>query len=378
MNILQIVDVRWWNASAYYGVTISHGLARNGHRVAVVGINGTPPVEYAEKEGLKIYTMPLNRFGLTHLIGNAEKLGRIILEEGVEVVNAHRSEGHALAAAAIRRIKPRPVLIRTLGDSRPPKPHLLNSYLHRSLTDRFIASGECLKMGYVERMGISPGMISVIRGGIDLARFKGSVRSGTLREKIGVGRETPVVGIVARLSPEKGHRDFLEAASIVNRSFPEAVFLIAGEEKQIKVRDLEISARRLGISEKVRFVGREQNIAGIMIDIDVGVIASVKSETICRVAMEFMALGVPLVGTDVNVIPELIDDGRTGFVVPPGDPLALARGIESILGDPGLAESFSSAAREKAEREFSLENFVSQTEEVIVEAMTLRPDGGYS
>ena len=92
--------------------------------------------------------------------------------------------------------------------------------------------------------------------------------------------------------------------------------------------------------------------------------------------MEFMSLGVPLVGTDVNVIPEIIDDGRTGFIVPPKDPAALADRISSILGNPDLAASFGLRAREKAEREFSLESFVSRTEEAIARAIALRANGG--
>jgi len=376
MNILQVVDVRWWNASAYYGVTISYGLAGRGHRVAVVGIDGTPPVEHAERRGLKVYRMPLNRVGPASLIGNIDRLRRIILEEGAEAIDTHRSEGHAAAAAAIHGMRRRPALVRTLGDSRPPKPHPLNLYLHRSLTDRFIASGECLKRRYVERMGIPSDRISVIRGGIDLDEFRRGVRPGALRGRMGVSGEVPIVGIVARLSPEKGHRYFLEAASMVVRRFPEALFLIAGEEKQVKVRDLQALAQRLGVSGRVKFMGREREISSIMADMDVGVIASVKSETICRVAMEFMSLGVPLVGTDVNVIPEIIDDGRTGFIVPPKDPAALADGISSILGNPDLAASFGLRAREKAEREFSLESFVSRTEEAIARAIALRANGG--
>jgi glycosyltransferase involved in cell wall biosynthesis len=175
--------------------------------------------------------------------------------------------------------------------------------------------------------------------------------------------------MVGRLSPVKGHKYFIQAAEFVVKKTPRAKFIIAGEDAQIKASELKEMVKRLNIENNFRFVGKVLDIREIISLFDVGVVASVGSETICRVLLEYMAMGKPVVGTSVNAIPEVIQHKVNGFVVPPGDGEALGEALIQLLEDKEKRISFGKAGRFSVEKNFSLEQFAKKTEEVYFELL---------
>jgi len=171
------------------------------------------------------------------------------------------------------------------------------------------------------------------------------------------------VGILGRLSPVKGHRYFIEAAAEVLKSFQFVKFLIAGEDAQVKSYRLKEMVKEMGISDKFIFVGWVEDTRKIISLMDIAAVASTGSETIARVALEYMALGKPVVGTEINAIPEVIKDGISGFIVRPEDSRGMAEVMLQLLEDKDKREKFGKASRALIENEFSLDNFVDKTEE---------------
>jgi glycosyltransferase involved in cell wall biosynthesis len=184
-----------------------------------------------------------------------------------------------------------------------------------------------------------------------------------VREELGIPKDAPVVGSVANLKPHKGHEHLLRAAVVVRRSLPEARFVLVGQgplERKLRAR-----ARALGVEEAVIFTGYREDALQVMQMFDVFVLASVQ-EGLAIALIEAMALGKPSVVTRVGGLPEVVHDGEEGFVVPPSDPLALARAIITVLQDRGLSDSFSAAARRRADT-FKIQNAVRRIEDVYTE-----------
>ena len=370
LRILQLINVRWWNACAYYAVSLSEGLRRRGHDVIVAGMRGSPPIEKAKGLGLRTEeSLRLTGFHPLQLGWSLKRLIKLLHRERIDVVHAHRAEGHICGALASRRAG-RPIpLIRTRGDIRPPKNNFLNRILHQQWTDRIVIPGDFMRANGFFPFHVDPKKLVTIPSGVDVDFFHPSRTRQNVRTELDIGRTTSVVGMVSRLSPGKGHAAFLRAAAHVLRSRPDTVFLISGEEVEVKVGDLQALATGLGIQDQIRFLDKREDVRDVLSAIDIGVIASIESEAICRVLLEFMAMGKPVVGTRTNIIPEILVDGQTGYIVPPQDAPAMAGAILRLLDDQQKARTMGKRGRGLVEEVYALETITAHTEEVYEDAL---------
>jgi glycosyltransferase involved in cell wall biosynthesis len=365
LNILQLINVRWYNACAYYAVTLSYALNRRGHRVIVAGDPESPPLLEAKDLGLQVYEdLYLSCTSPWMIVYNVKRMADLVKRENIDIINAHRGEAH-LVAALYKYISRRNLpLIRTRGDARPPDNNVFNRYLNNKLTDGIIVTAESLKRGYLQDLNMRPDKVSRISGGIDDESFCPRPPHQRWKERLGINADDLVVGMVGRLSPVKGHRYFIQAAKIVLAKTPKVKFVIAGEDAQIKASELQLVVKKSNLENDFRFVGEIDDVREIVSIFDVGVVASVGSETICRVALEYMAMGKPVVGTSVNAIPEVIKNGVNGFVVEPGNGEALGEAILKLVQDKEERVSFGNRARSSVEEDFSLGRFAQVTEDV--------------
>jgi glycosyltransferase involved in cell wall biosynthesis len=162
----------------------------------------------------------------------------------------------------------------------------------------------------------------------------------------------------------KGHRYFVRSAEHVLRQFPGTIFLVCGEDAQISANDLKEMVRRMGAEKNFRFLGKVTDVREIITLLDVGVVSSVGSETICRVALEYMSMGKPVVGSKVNAIPEVVRDGVNGLVVSPRSADKLGEALVELLRDENKRRVFGQNSRKRVLEEFTLEVFARRTEEV--------------
>jgi glycosyltransferase involved in cell wall biosynthesis len=339
LNILITVSVRWWNANAYYAISLAEALSKQGHSVFVAGDPDYPPTQKAKEIDLETIEIRFASFNPFILLYDWFKLYRFVKEKKIDIIHAHRSEDHLLTALISKKLKV--PLVRTLGDVRAPKDNWVNRWLHFKATDYHISSSESNLTRYYSTWPEFKPNYSVIPGGIDGDAFHKIEKKESLLRQFKIPSDSKVVGIVARLSPVKDHATFIMAASLVLEEVPSAVFLISGIEVEITRNDLKLLSESVNLNSNIHFTDKHEPVNELLSILDVGVIASKGSEVIARVAMEYMATGVPVVTTDVNVLPEIIEDKRNGFVVKAENPYDMAEAIIKILNDNLLQKKFS-------------------------------------
>ena len=355
--------IKWYNAEAEYVHRLARGLAKKGHYVLLWGRKGSPLMEAAEKDGIETVDFgdPVS-YNPAVMLSTADELTKTIKQRGIEIVNAHRSEGFPLVARASKRAGAK--VVRTRADMRMPKLAWLNGLIYGNLADLVITSNDLLARELRRRLGLSESFVKTIRMGIDPAQAAPSVKKEEAKEKLGLSSSTSVVAIMGRLGPVKGQEFVLRAAPDVIKEFPGTKFLVIYrdvEESDKFLPELE----RSEVKDDFVLVGPSETHREKMAAADVAVIPSVGSEAHCRVALEWMALSVPVVGSRVGVIPELIEHGDTGFLVQPRYSSTFGQCIKVLLGDPDRASLMGEAGREKLVSEFSEERMVEENEKAM-------------
>ena len=211
---------------------------------------------------------------------------------------------------------------------------------------------------------VPPGKLRYLKGGtgVDLQRFRPQPGLGTeTRRELGIDSQTPVIGIVARLVPEKGHREFLHMARCVKNRMPQACFLIVGDGQLATQGEFEELADWLGLSESTHFLVRRLDMPQLYAAMDVVVLPSYR-EGLPTVLMEAAAMGRPVVATDIRGCHDVVVDGETGLLVPVGDVEALTTAVLRLLRDGGLGQRMGAAARGRAEERFDERKVFQQVE----------------
>jgi glycosyltransferase involved in cell wall biosynthesis len=201
------------------------------------------------------------------------------------------------------------------------------------------------------------GRLVVIPNGVDVETIrKTALPRAEARRQLGLGQSGLVVGNVANLFPRKGHSFLLEAAAVVARDVPEARFVIIGTGDQDEA--LRLAAERAGLADRVVFAGRRREAYRLMPAFDVFALPSL-FEGMPIALLEAMSLAVPAVATRVGGVPEVVRDGRTGLLVPPGDAPALAAALTRLLKDSGLRAAFAEEARQTVQACYSMDAYVA-------------------
>jgi len=183
------------------------------------------------------------------------------------------------------------------------------------------------------------------------------------------------IGLIGRISPWKGQHIFLRAAELVHQRFPQARFFIVGgamfgeAEYEREVRSLTES---LGISNVVTFTGFRSDVQNIIADMDLIVHASTTGEPFGQVIIEGMAAGKPIIATDGGGVPEIVEHGKTGILVPMGDAQIMAEAISKVLADPALAADMGARGRERVHDYFTIERKARKVE-AVYQRMLSRP-----
>lgn len=292
-------------------------------------------------------------------------LARLLRRERPAVFHAHMSSPiackYGLAAAVLARV---PAVLGTVqvGEFEPPD---RSSYWQlRALAhgvDRFLAVSRAIADELVERLDWPAEKIDVSYNAVDLARVEAVAPAG-LREELGAGEGRPLVLTPARLDAQKGHAVLLEALAEV----PDAVFAFAGEGPERE--PLEALAARLGVADRVRFLGRREDVPELLAACDVFCLPSLYEGSSLAV-LEAMAARRAMVSSAIGGTDELIEDGRNGLLVPPGDAPALAAALRRALGDPALREELALSARERVERDLTRERMAARVTGVYRELL---------
>jgi len=287
-------------------------------------------------------------------------LRRLVAERDVALVHTHSSVDSWLGALAARSRRRPVVRSRHVTIAIPRRRGLVYR-----LADRVITSGEAAA-GIVAAAGVPRARIVAIPPGVDTGRFHPDVSGAAVRRELGM-ETASLVGLVANIRGSKGHNVFLDAARRVLTARPAARFLIVGDG--VGFDDVRRRVHDLGLTSHVVMTGFRRDVPEVMAALDVLVLPSTRSEATSQVIPQALAVGTPVVATAVGGIPEIVKDGVTGRLVPPGEPAALAAAIEDMLTDVGRAHAMAHAGQALVRERFTVDAMMVATTTVYASLM---------
>jgi glycosyltransferase involved in cell wall biosynthesis len=235
-------------------------------------------------------------------------------------------------------------------------------------SDRVVVNSEAARQSLLQEDCPSP-LVRVVRNGVDLGRYHSNGNRQSGRRRWGWSDESQLIGLIANLRPEKGHRILLNAVPKVIQRYPLAHFLLVGPGPlEGELRDYVMTH---GLTPYVSFLGDFDEIPELLASLDIVVLPST-SESLPNAVLEAMSAGRPVIASAVGGCTELIEQGRTGLLVPPGDSHALADQILLLLARPELRADLGRAARKHAESEFTFNLAVKRLEAVYDELLERR------
>ena len=362
LNLLVVVDSLEVGGAERHVMDLVLALRREGHAVTVAcSVSGSlaEPLEAARIPVRQIVgSIVKRRVSLPYALGLRKLLGR----GSFDLVHAHvYSSAAASALATVGTGIPLVVTEHTEALWQGRRGKLFSPWMYRRVA-RVIAVSDAIRRRLVERDGVPAGKITVIPNSVPPTR---EAHGDDLPLPAGM-EDGPVVGVVARLQPEKGVTGFLKAAAHVMRAFPATRFAVVGDGPLRE--ELFGLAEDLGVRERVLFLGFRPDAQALIGMMDVVAVPSV-SEGTPLVVLEAMAAGVPVVASRVGGIPSQLQNGTEGILVPPGDPRALGDAILGLLRDPERARRMGEAGRLRAATEFSHENMVRRVEGIYRDAL---------
>ena len=254
-----------------------------------------------------------------------------------DVVNSHSGRDTILAGLAARLVRPRPLVVRTRHLILPITSRATYSWLPDHVVTVSVAVRENLIAS-----GVAPQRITAITTGVDCQRFDPAIVAPVLRRELGLADDAFVVGMVAILRMKKGHQDLLDAAVDVVKVLPQAVFVIAGDGPQ---RDnIERGIAERGLQAHVRLLGLRRDIPEVLRSLNLFVLPT-HEEAFGTSYLEAQAMGLPVIATRVGGVPEAVNEGVTGLLVPAKNPQALAAAIIELGRDPQRRSAMSAAGR---------------------------------
>jgi L-malate glycosyltransferase len=353
MFSLHIDTARSWRGGQNQVLVTVLGLRSLGHRTMLVAHPDGVLRERA-KEGLDL--LPLAPRGELDL-GAAWRLSRAIRRLNPDIIHAHDSHGVAMAATALSMSTAlaKPPLVAARRVDFHLRGNALSRWKYRQV-DCFICVSEAIRTILIAD-GVPAARTVTVNEGIDLGRVERAPRA-PLHEELWLPHNAPIVGNVAALVPHKGQKQLVDAAALVVQRVPDARFVIAGEGE---LRDaIQRQIRDLGLEKHVLLLGFRPDILSLHKAFDIFVLSSL-TEGLGTSLLDAMACGKPIVATTAGGIPEVVDDGVTGLLVPPRDPRSLADALIALLEDEGLRNRLGAAGRRMAQQRFSAERMVQDT-----------------
>ncbi len=345
-------------------------LTGRGHQVVLVVQPDSQLQVLARKQGLNVETVLMGKLAYPRAI---RALVRLINRYHIDIVHTHGSRDSWIAATAGRLSRRKPVVIRTRHKSVPVADTLLNRILYTRLTDRIITAGERVRQNLIVHNRIDGSRITSIPTGVNLRVFYPQPDDGTVREELGIRRHEFLVGMVSFLRDYKGYIYYIEAAKLVLAKSPVARFLIIGDGPEKEVLRERIA--HLGLTGKVVMTSHRDDIPRILSALDLFVLTSIAGEGVPQVITQALAMEKPVVATNVGAIDEVVIDGQTGLLVPPGDPAAVCAKILFLMRDREWGKRLAATGRRLIEERYDAQQMFDRLYTLYADALAARRDG---
>jgi glycosyltransferase involved in cell wall biosynthesis len=358
LRILYIIGNSVVGGAENHLLTLVRALDPAQHRLAVICPRPGPLVDVLQSEGVEVYLVemvkpaPNDEYELD--LAALWSLFSIIREWHPHVVHSHLYPAH-LHATLAGQLAGAPALI-TTAHTLIVRPG--DSSLIRMANGHIIAVSEHVKSLLV-KAGVPTERIQVIYNGIEPHYFQDeSQQARKIRQELGVEADTTVIGVIARLSPEKGHTEFLDIARELAVQRANTKFLVVGTGPV--EAELHSMARDLGLEEQVIFTGARQDITAINHVIDIFALPS-REEALPLAMLEAMAARRPVVESAVGGVPEVVVDGETGFLLSPDDRTGFVQALTKLIDQPDLRAKLGFQGRQRAHALFGVEQMIHRT-----------------
>ena len=343
ISILHITETGGYGGAESVLLELATRLPRDRYSTSVVLGRNAWLAQKLQEAGIPSHVMkPRRGFDLRPVLG----LARLIRRQGVSLVHSHmfRSGVVGCIAARIAGI-PSVITYHGVCDIEGTRRRLLARVLG-NIASRVVTVSDYLRSALLSSSLTDSKRVVTIRNGVDLGPFatgSDGCRS-RVRAELGIG-EAPLLGSVGGLRAVKGHEYLIRALPEVMLSEPGVRLLLVGDGPSRG--DLERTAQKLGLADRVHFLGFRSDVPRVLNALDCFVLPSL-SEGLSIATMEAMAAGLPVIVTDSGGPSELVSDGESGLVVPPGDPQPIAQAVLAVLQDHDIARRLGAAARRRA------------------------------
>ncbi len=371
MRLIHLTSSGGWGGREMYPAALARIQRERGHEVSLVAKNNTPLARFLAVSDLEY---DLLRVGPYLDPAASWQLARIIEKRTPRIIHIHLSRDLALVSLACSFARSRPALIlhkhiASAGNKRD----IFHRYLYGKLA-AVVAVSEYVKQSLVESCPLQANRVKVIFNGVGTSRFELRHRENepgrdSLRKELGAADPgTVLAGVVGRLEPRKGQEVFLEAAAKVAGRIEKLRFAVVGAPEGEYDRFLKKRCEVLGLEDKVVFSGYRKDSQAVFAALDILVVPSFE-EAFGLVAGEGMLAGLPVIGADSGALPEFIEKGRTGLLVPVRDSDALADALARLAESGDLRRELGESARAWVRENLSMERILDQIDNLYEECV---------
>ena len=332
MSLFQVDSGKEWRGGQRQSFFLVRELKKKGYSCRFYVQPDSPLYKKAEQEGLPVFSLKVrSEIDVISVL----KLARQMKKANCVLVHSHDAHAAAISSMAASRAKV-PIRVISRRVDFPLKNNYFSRIKYRKDIDMIIAISKGVKKVLVS-CGIDQKKIKMIPSGIDYSPFENISSRDYLHRELGFDKDDFLVGIVAHLADHKGHKYLIEAAAILKKKAPQIRLIIVG--KGPLRMELDQQVKEVGVEDIVFFLGFREDVPQIMASLDLFVLSSYL-EGMGTSILDAMASRLPVVATQVGGIPEVVNHGKSGLLVPPRDPDSLAKAILQFYKDRKLAYSF--------------------------------------
>jgi glycosyltransferase involved in cell wall biosynthesis len=342
----------------YRVLSEAKAMGLRGHQVVIAAPGKNQLTRLAKQEGIHCEAIPVGISGWGRLVPLFLKL---LAKHKIQIVHTHGSQDSWTASLAGRISSYRPVIVRTRHKSTPVSVSFRHDVLYRFLPHVVTTTGEAVRRQLIDQNRLNPDAVISIPTGVDMKRFQSWSSDVALKKGLGIQVGQPVVGTVSFLRPEKGLDVLIDAVSLLQKEFSRVCCLIVGtgEERQKLLEQI----RQKKLDGAVVFAGFREDIPELLNAMDVFVLPSFE-EGMPQSLLQALAMERAVVASAVGGVPEIVQDGQTGFLVYPRDPVALAEKVGMLLRNPDQGKVLGQAGRRFMKQDYSMEAMVAKTEQL--------------
>ncbi|ABC27936.1 Glycosyltransferase [Hahella chejuensis KCTC 2396] len=362
LNILHTESSCGWGGQELRILGESEGFIAEGHKVTIVCPEHAPIYAAAQKRGIPVFPVPIERKNIKGLLAAY----RWLKSNPPMIINTHSSTDSWLFTLASRWLSKRPAVVRSRHVSAPVHDNWPTTWLYAKGADYIVTTGDALRDYLTCQARFAKQKVVSIPTGLEINKYPPAEDKGRAKTLLGLPVDRPVIGKVAIMRDWKGHRYLVDAFAELLKSGKSAHLLLVGGGEEFENVQKQIAD--LGIGEHVTLTGTVDNVLDYLHAMDLFVLASYDNEGVPQSIMQAMLTGLPIVATDVGSVREIVVENKTGLMAPPKNVQAMTDAMRQMVSDRERLRTMGLNARQFGEERFSRELMVERMEKVFTEA----------